>query len=57
MRTNERNHLWLSIAGFVWEFELATPVTRLAQGRLTVSVKDRQGNTAQVVRTISVSDK
>ena len=39
----------------VWELALATPLTNLAKGKLTVSVKDRQGNTSRIERTFSVS--
>jgi hypothetical protein len=38
----------------VWELRLATPITALPRGTLTVSVTDRQGNTARVERTLSV---
>jgi hypothetical protein len=38
----------------VWELPLAKPLTGLAQGTLTVSVKDRQGNISRVVRSFSV---
>ena len=37
-----------------WELQLARPVTELPKGKLTVSVKDRQGNTTRVERTFSV---
>lgn len=39
----------------VWELALATPLTNLAKGRLTVSVKDRQGNISRIERTFSIS--
>jgi hypothetical protein len=39
----------------VWELRLARPVTDLPRGRLTVSVRDRQGNLARVERTFSVA--
>jgi hypothetical protein len=39
----------------VWELALATPLTNLAKGKLTVSVKDRQGNTSRIERTFSIS--
>jgi hypothetical protein len=39
----------------VWEYRFAAPLVGLEKGVLTVSVKDRQGNVAQVERTISVS--
>jgi hypothetical protein len=38
----------------VWELAPATPVARLAKGKLTVSVRDRQGNTTRIERTFSV---
>ena len=38
----------------VWEMTLAQPVDALGVGRLTVSVRDRQGNVARVERTFSV---
>jgi hypothetical protein len=38
----------------VWELNLATPIDDLPRGRLTVSVKDRQGNVTRVERTFSV---
>jgi hypothetical protein len=37
-----------------WELKLATPITRLAKGSLTVAVKDRQGNVTRIERSISV---
>jgi hypothetical protein len=38
----------------VWELKLSRPLTALAKGTLTVSVKDRQGNLTRLVRTFSV---
>jgi hypothetical protein len=38
----------------VWELALAQPLTQLQRGKLTVTVRDRQGNTARVERTFSV---
>jgi hypothetical protein len=38
----------------VWEWKLARPLTALPRGRLTVSVKDRQGNLTRIDRTFSV---
>jgi hypothetical protein len=38
----------------VWELRLEKPITSLKAGKLTVSVKDRQGNANQIVRTFSV---
>jgi hypothetical protein len=39
----------------VWELTLAEPLTNLAKGKLTVSVKDRQGNISRIERTFSAS--
>lgn len=39
----------------VFEYRLATPLTRLPRGTLTVSIKDRQGNVTQIARTFSVA--
>jgi hypothetical protein len=38
----------------VWELKLDAPVAALARGTLTVSVKDRQGNTSRIERRFSV---
>ena len=38
----------------VWEWTLARPVTDLPKGKLTVSVRDRQGNVTRIERTFSV---
>jgi hypothetical protein len=38
----------------VWELPLATPITELSRSRLTVSVKDRQGNVTRIDRVFSV---
>lgn len=38
----------------VWEWRLTQPLERLERGRLTVSVRDRQGNVNRVERTFSV---
>jgi hypothetical protein len=37
-----------------WELRLKEPITKLPKGRMTVSVRDRQGNTSQIERTLSV---
>jgi RNA polymerase sigma factor (sigma-70 family) len=37
-----------------WELRLAQPIAALAKGRITVSVKDKQGNITRVERTFSV---
>ena len=39
----------------VWEWKLARPLTELPKGKLTVSVKDRQGNVTRIERTLSVT--
>jgi hypothetical protein len=39
----------------VWGLRLARPVAELSKGKLTVSVKDRQGNATQIERTFSIS--
>lgn len=38
-----------------WELRLSKPITDLPRGKLTVSVKDRQGNTSRIERTFSVA--
>src|SRR5437016_5882051 len=38
----------------VWEWTLATPLKEIAKGKLTVSVKDRQGNVTRVERSLAV---
>jgi hypothetical protein len=38
----------------VWELRLATPITALPRGKLTLSVQDRQGNISRLERTFSV---
>src|SRR5262245_6475505 len=38
----------------VWELKLAQPIRALPKGKLTVSVKDRQGNVSRMERTFSV---
>jgi hypothetical protein len=39
----------------VWELKLVKPVTELSKGKLTVSVKDGQGNLARLERAFSVA--
>ena len=39
----------------VWELTLAKPVTSLPRGKLTVEVKDRQGNVSHVERSFNVT--
>lgn len=38
----------------VWELKLPEPVTRLARGQLTITVKDKQGNESRIVRSFAV---
>jgi hypothetical protein len=44
-----------SISQGVWELKLDKPLT-LASGKLTISVKDRQGNETRIERTLSAAD-
>jgi hypothetical protein len=39
----------------VWELALKKPIAELKRGKLTVSVKDKQGNLSKIERTFSVS--
>jgi hypothetical protein len=39
----------------VWELKLSKPVASLPKGTLTVSVKDKQGNTTRIERVFSVN--
>jgi hypothetical protein len=39
----------------VWELKLDKPIAALPRGKLTVSVKDRQGNVSVIERTFSVA--
>ena len=41
----------------VWELKLDKPVTDLSNGKITVSVKDRQGNVSVVERAFSVGSR
>jgi hypothetical protein len=43
-----------ALPGSRWELTLARPITELHGGRLTVSVRDRQGNVSRIERTFSV---
>lgn len=38
-----------------WELKLANPLARLPKGKLTVSIKDKQGNLTKIERTFSVN--
>jgi hypothetical protein len=40
-----------------WELRLAKPIRELPTGKLTVSVKDKQGNVTRIERTFSVVPK
>ena len=44
-----------ALPGSRWELRLSKPIATLHRGKLTVSVRDRQGNTTQVERTLSVT--
>jgi len=41
----------------VWELKLARPIDSLAKGKLTVAIKDKQGNVTRIERTFSVGKK
>jgi hypothetical protein len=41
----------------VWELKLAKPISDLPKGKITVSVKDRQGNVSRIERTFTVVSK
>jgi hypothetical protein len=43
-----------ALPGNRWELRLKEPIAALEKGKLTVSVKDRQGNTTRIERTFSV---
>jgi hypothetical protein len=44
-----------ALPGSRWELKLAQPITDLPRGKLTVSVKDKQGNTSRIERMFSVA--
>ena len=44
-----------SVAPGVWELKLSRPITDLPRGKLTVAIKDRQGNVTRIERTFSVA--
>jgi hypothetical protein len=46
-----------ALADSRWELPLARPIGELAKGKLTVSVKDRQGNISRIERVFSVRGK
>jgi hypothetical protein len=43
------------VAQGVWELRLGKAITKMSEGKLTISVKDRQGNVARIERTFSVT--
>jgi hypothetical protein len=43
-----------ALTDYRWELQLTRPIAQLAKGKLTVSVKDKQGNTSCIERTFSV---
>jgi hypothetical protein len=44
-----------ALPDFRWELHLSRPITELPRGKLTVVVKDRQGNATRIERTFSVA--
>src|SRR5262249_10519394 len=42
-----------ALPGQRWELRLRQPIAALSRGRLTISVRDRQGNKTQIERTLS----
>jgi hypothetical protein len=45
------------LPGSRWELALAKPIASLPSGKLTVSIRDRQGNVTRVERTFSVGNR
>jgi hypothetical protein len=45
---------FLALSDNRWELKLDKPIDKLARGKLTVSVKDRQGNVSRIDRTFSI---
>jgi hypothetical protein len=43
------------LPGSRWELKLKKPITSLADGTITISIQDRQGNTARIDRRFSVN--
>jgi hypothetical protein len=41
----------------VWELPVTNPPRSLGKGKLTVEVRDRQGNASRIERTFSISEK
>ena len=50
---NLASHFKIKSLG-VWEWRPATPLTELSGGKLTISVRDRQGNLNRIERTFVV---
>jgi hypothetical protein len=46
-----------SMAPGIWEWKLTKPLSALPLGRLTVSIKDRQGNLTRIERKLSIRGK
>jgi hypothetical protein len=44
-----------ALPGNRWELRLRKPVAALPKGRLTISIRDRQGNKTQIERSLSVT--
>ena len=42
------------VAKSIWELKLSKPVESLPSGRLSIEVKDRQGNASRIERLFSV---
>jgi hypothetical protein len=40
-----------------WELTLSSPISKLSKGKMTVSVKDRQGNLTRIERVFSVTER
>ena len=38
----------------IWQWKLHSPIDRLARGKLTITVRDLQGNTSRIERTFSI---
>ena len=41
----------------VWELRLGAPLPPVARGKLTIAIKDRQGNTSRIERTFSANSR
>jgi hypothetical protein len=42
------------VSAGVWELKLASPITTLSTGKITVAIKDQQGNLSRTERMISI---